>query len=262
MTKLAAMTILLSFLCLTVASMMIVNAETSVVGVSQGDIFEYDIVAQWNSAFTDETPAELIELNQTEWIRITVTEVSGTAITTHVTTHYRNGTETNSDSTCDIDTGDLSGEGPPFIGANLGRNDLVNPAASEPWYINETVTRNYKNGPRETNHLRLEDTEVSETVGEFTQIFDYYFDKNTGALVEYTSEFFYSGLESVTRSKLISSNVWLVDEDNGLQPTDSPTDSPNDAPNDPSTTVYVAVAAVAIILAIVAALIILKRRNK
>ncbi|KON32421.1 hypothetical protein AC478_00275 [miscellaneous Crenarchaeota group-1 archaeon SG8-32-3] len=258
MTKIAAMTILLIFLCLTVASIMIVNAETSVVGVSQGDIFEYDIVAEWNSAFTDETPAELIELNQTEWIRITVTEVSGTVITTDVTTHYRNGTETNSDSACDIDTGDLSGEGPPFIGANLGRNDLVNPVASEPWYINETVTRNYKDGPRETNHLRLEDTEVSETVGEFTQIFDYYFDKSTGALVEYTSDFFYSGLRSVTRSKLISSNVWLADGDSGLQPTDSP----NDTLNDPTTIVYVLVAVAAIILAIVAAVIILRRKSK
>lgn len=257
MTKLAVMTILL-ILSLTVASIMIVNAETSVVGVFQGDMFEYDIVAEWNSAFTDETPAELIELNQTEWIRITVTEISGTVITTHVTTHYRNGTETNSDSACDIDTGDLSGEGPPFIGANLGRKDLVNPAASEPWYINETVTRNYEDGPRETNHLRLEDSEISETVGEFTQIFDYYFDKSTGALVEYTSEFFYSGLKSVTRSKLISSNVWLADGDNGLKPTDSP----NHTSNDPTTIVYILVAVAAIIVAIFAAVIILKRRNK
>jgi len=259
MTKLATRTILLIFLCLTVASTMLVNAETSVVGVSQGDTFEYDIVSHWNSAFTDTVPAELIELNQTEWIRITVTEVSGSLITTQVTTHYHNGTETNTDSTCDTDTGDLTGEGPPFIGTNLDKNDLVNPAASEPWYINETVTRNYKDGPRETNHLRLQDTEVSETVGEFTQIFDYYFDKSTGALVEYTSEFSYSGLESITRSKLISSNVWLVDEANGLQPTDSPNDSTNDSP----TTVYTAVAAAAIILSIVAAVIILKKkRNK
>lgn len=259
MTKLATRTILLIFLCLTVASTMIVNAETSVVGVSQGDTLEYDIVSQWNSAFTDTVPAELIELNQTEWIRITVTEVSGSLITTQVTTHYQNGTETNTDSTCDIDTGELTGEGPPFIGANLGKNDLVNPAVSEPWYINETVTRNYKDGPRETNHLRLEDTEVSEAVGEFTQIFDYYFDKSTGVLVEYTSEFSYSGLESIARSKLISSNVWLVDEANGLQPTDSPNDSTNDSP----TTVYAAVAAAAVILSIVAAVIILKKkRNK
>jgi hypothetical protein len=258
MNKFAAMTILLIFLCIIVTNILIVNAETSVVGVSQGDIFEYDIVAKWNSAFTDETPAELIELNQTEWIRISVSEVSGMVITTQVTTHYRNGTETNSESACDIETGDMTGDGPPFISANLGRNDLVNPAASEPWYINETVTRNYKDGPRETNHLKLEDTEVSETVGEFNQIFDYYFDKSTGVLVEYTSEFFYSGLESVTSSKLISSNVWLADGDNGLQPTDST----NDTPNDPTTIVYVLVAVAVIILAIVAAVIILKIKNK
>ncbi|MBN1245313.1 hypothetical protein JXA31_06940 [Candidatus Bathyarchaeota archaeon] len=253
MTKLATRTALLIFLCLTIASTIIVHAETSVVGVSQGNIFEYDIVSQWNSVLTDTTPATLIQLNQTEWIRITVTEVSGALITNQVTTHYRNGTETNSDSTCDIETGDLTGEGPPFIGANLAKNDLVNPAASEPWYVNETVTRNYEDGPRETNHLRIESTGTSETVGEFTNIYDYYFDKSTGVLVEYTSEFSYSGLESITRSKLISSNVWLVAEADGPQPTDSPTD--------PSTTVYVAAAAAAIIISIVAAVLILKKRK-
>jgi len=253
MTKLATRTALLIFLCLTIASTIIVHAETSVVGVSQGNIFEYDIVSQAYSDFTDVIPANLIELNQTEWIRITITEVSGSLITNQVTTHYQNGTETNSDSTCNIETGDLKGEGPPFIGANLAKNDLVNPAASEPYYINETTTRNYEDGSRETNHLRLESTEVTEPVGEVTYIYDYYFDKSTGVLVEYNSKFSYTGLESTTRSKLLASNVWLVGEDDELQPTDSPTDS--------TTTVYAAAAAAAIIISIVAAVLILKKRK-
>jgi hypothetical protein len=225
--------------------------KTAVVGVSQGDVFEYDMVSHWNSLSTDTVPAELLELNQTERIIVTVTEVSGSRISTQVTTRYRNGTEINSDGFCDIETGELL-EGPPFIGADLGKNDLVNPSASEPWYINETVTRTYKDGPRETNHLRLEHIEDSDTVGEFTQIYDYYFDKSTGVLVEYTSEFSYTGLTSITRSKLTSSNVWLVHGDGGLQ---------QDSPTDPSTTMYVAAAAAAITIPIVAAAIILKKRK-
>ena len=80
-----------------------------------------------------------MEQNQTEWIRVTVTGVSGSQILTQITTHYQNGTEISSDGSSNIETGEGSG-GPPFIGADLGKNGLINPSASEPWYINETVT--------------------------------------------------------------------------------------------------------------------------
>jgi hypothetical protein len=187
-----------------------VQAQTTV-GVSQGDVFEYDMVTHWNSLLTATPPSELLELNQTEWIRVAVTGVSGSQILTRITTHYRNGTEIGSDESCDIETLEFSG-GPPFIGANLGRNDLVNPSASEPWYINETVTRTYKNGPRQTNHLKLETISDSPDVGEISLIYDYYFDKSTGVTVEYYYEFSYSGLTSITQSKIISSNVWVIPE--------------------------------------------------
>jgi hypothetical protein len=255
MTKLATRTAILIFLCFTIASTIFVHAETPVVGVSQGDVFEYDMVSHWNSLLTDQIPPSLVELNQTEWVKVTITEVSGTLIQSQVKTHYRNGTETTEDGACDIDTGDLA-IAPPIIGANLGRNDLVNPSASEPWYINETVTRNYKGGPRETNHLRLESVGTSETVGEFTNIYDYYFDKSTGVLVEYTTEFSYSGLESITQSKLISSNVWVVEGTDGNQPTDSPTNPP-----DSPTTGYIVAAAAAIIIVVIVVVIILKKRK-
>jgi hypothetical protein len=210
MTKLAIGASLLILLCFTIMGTTMVQAQTTI-GVSQGDVFEYDIVYHWNSLYTDATPAELLELNQTEWIRVTVTGLSGSLISTQITTHYRNGTEISSDGSCDIETGDSSG-GPPFIGANLGRNDLVNPAASEPWYINETVTKTYEDGTRETNHLNLEFVENSSDVGEFVTIYDCYFDKSTGALVEYTREFSYTGLTSIIQSKIISSNVWVIPE--------------------------------------------------
>jgi hypothetical protein len=62
------------------------------VGVKQGDVFEYDMSSSFSSTLTSTLPAELVELNQTEWIRVTVTGVSGSQISTQVTTHYRNGT--------------------------------------------------------------------------------------------------------------------------------------------------------------------------
>jgi len=250
MNRLAIGAFLLFLLCFTISGITIAQTQT-VVGVTQGNVFEYDMSSSFSSTLTSTPPAELVELNQTEWIRVTVTGVSGSQISTQVTTHYRNGTEISSDGSSDIETGEGSG-GPPFIGANLGKNDLINPSASEPWYINETVTRTYNDIPRETNHLRLEHTEQSDNVGEYTQIYEYYFDKSTGALVEYTSEISFTGQTSITQSKLTSSNVWLVHGDGGTQ---------QDAHTDTSTIMYVAAAAAAIIIAIVAAAIILKKRK-
>jgi hypothetical protein len=210
MNKLVIGTSLLILLCFIVTGVTIVQAQAAV-GVSQGDVFEYDMVSYWNPLFTGTPPAELLDMNRTEWIRVTVTGVSGSQISTRITTRYRNGTEISSDGTCDIETGETAG-GPPFIAANLGRNDLVNPSASEKWYINETVTRTYRNGPRETNHLNLEYTGSSSDAGEFSSVYDYYFDKSTGVLVEYNTEFSQSQLTTITHSKLISSSVWAVPE--------------------------------------------------
>jgi hypothetical protein len=210
MSKLAIVIFLLFLSSFTVMGITTAQAPITV-GVSQGDVFEYDMSSFWTCDFMDTPPAELVQLNQTEWLRVTVTEVSGSQIRTRITTHYKNGTEVNSDGFCDIETGE-NVEGPPFISANLGRNDVINPSASEPWFVNATIIRDYVNDQRETNYLKLEHTENSSEVGGFKNVYEYYFDKNTGVLVEYTSKFSYSGLTSITLSKLISSNVWVIPE--------------------------------------------------
>ena len=99
MPKLATRTSLLILLCLTIASDMMVYAETSI-GVSEGDVFEYDMVLHWTSVYTSTPPPEVLELNQTERITVEVTEVSGSLISSLVTTRYKNGTETTADGFC------------------------------------------------------------------------------------------------------------------------------------------------------------------
>ena len=210
MTKLAIGAFLLFLLCAPIMGITLAQPQT-VVGVKQGDVFEYDMRSFWTCVFMDTPPAELVELNQTEWVRVTVTEVSGSQIKTQLTAHYRNGTEVNSDEICDIETGEQSG-GPPFIGANLGENDLINPSASEPWFVHYTIIRDYENSQRETNYLKLEDMGNSSDFGEYSRIYEYYFDKSTGVLVEYSYEFSRTGLTSITRSKIIASNVWVIPE--------------------------------------------------
>ena len=249
MARLVRRASLLIFLCFIIASTIMVNAKAEVVGVSQGNIFKYNINANWNSPLNATAPADFSETNQTAWIRVTVTGVSGSVISTQITTHYRNGTETNSDATCDTETGETSG-GPPFIGANLGKNDLINPSASEPWYINETVTRTYQDSTRETNHLRFVYDETSEDIGDYSIIYDYWFDQSTGVLVEYTQEFSYSDATTTTHSELISSNLWLINEN-----------SSENSPTNPTTVNVPAVAAIITIVIIIVAAIFLKKRK-
>lgn len=232
------------------ASTLLVNVKAGVLGVSQGDVFEYNMIVHWNSP-SESAPAEIIELNQTKMIKVTVVEVSGSLISTKISTSYLNGTESTSDGSCNIETGECIGL--PFIGANLEKNDLVNPSASESWYVNETVTRTYQDGPRETNHLKIEDNVTLEEVGEVKSTYDYYFDKSTGVLVEYTTELSYIDLTSITESKLLASNVWHVTGDL-IQDQDIPINSP--------TTLYIAIAITAITIAIIAATVILKKKKK
>jgi len=123
------------------------------------------------------------------------------------------GTEAEVDGFSDIDTGETTpSEVPPFISANLDSFDAINPSAPDPYYVNVTLVRDYTNSQRETNLLRFEETSVSSEVGEYTRNSDYYFDKNTGVLVEYLFEFSYTGLLSMRYVKLVSSNVWVVPE--------------------------------------------------
>ncbi len=249
MTRLVKMTFLMLFIGLILATSIMVKVNAEEVGVSEGNTFEYDMVV-YLTAF-DSPPADLLERNQTKSITVTVLDVSGSNISMRLTTQFQNGSEITADGWCDIETGQTTGL--PFIGANLQRNDAINPSADEPWYVNETVTRNYKDGPRDTNHLKLEYTGTTEDVGEVKSVLEYYFDKSTGAVVEYTTQVSYIGFSSIIQSKLISSNVWSVSGE------PSQTDGPSAGSSTP-TTLYIATAVIVIIIAVIAILVM--RRKK
>jgi hypothetical protein len=206
--KSALALVVLVFLCLSLAGTMVAQAQTSAVGVSQGDVLEYDISTNWNSPANATAPPGYA--NETTTVTVTITGVSGTTISSQVTVRYLNGTESTSDSSCDVETGENLGSGPPFVAANLGKSDLVNPSAAEAWYINETGTRTYKDSIRETNHLRFEYAETAEGVGDYTISYDYWFDKSTGVVVESTTEVSYVDATCSIQTKLKSTNLWLV----------------------------------------------------
>ncbi len=212
MNKLAFSTCSLVFMFLLLAVMAIVQAQATV-GVSKGDEFEYTMYSLWNSNFLDTPPSDMVELNRTQWVKVAVTEVSGSKISLNVTTHFRNGTEQVKDGYCDVDTGERSDdEIPPFIGANINTYGEVNPSADNPFYINATIIMDYEDGQRETNLLSFVETEENEQVGTYTRIAEYYFDKATGVPVKYRYDFYYTGLRNVIYYDLVSSNVWVIPE--------------------------------------------------
>ncbi len=211
MNKLAFPACLLIFLCFTMIGVTLVQAQVTV-GVSKGDEFEYTTYANFNSDFFDTPPSDLVELNQTQWQKVTVTDVSGSKISVQVITHFRNGTEDVADGFCDVDTGETTVAQVAFIGANLNSYDTINPSASEPYYVNATLVRDYAGGQRETNLLEFDVTDETEQVGTYTRITQYYFDKATGVLVEFLYDFYYTGLKSTVHFDLASSNVWVIPE--------------------------------------------------
>jgi hypothetical protein len=192
-----------------------VVAQPRVAGVSAGDWFKYgDITGSWNSNDPNAV-FPMLELNHTEWMRISVEDVSGTNITIQYTWLFTNGTEKIESGYIDVDTGEGN---MTFmaISANLNTNDTI---YSSPSYstqkINETIVRTYPDGVRDTNHMNMT---IEYNVTGFYQYLsmNWYWDRVSGIFVEMSQEATsQSGNYTTTYSvqfKIVESSVWVVPE--------------------------------------------------
>jgi hypothetical protein len=163
-------------------------AQTRVPGVQAGDHFTYTVSTSWSSDnLTARVPTILLEMNNTLWYKVSVSGVSCSNVTTTDVWHFVNGTEVPSLVVQDVDSGSMyymTGFG-GIVGANLGVNDLLHPSGDDLLWVNQTISRNYASGKRDTNVVMgsypLEDS-TNNTIG--TENVAYYFDKATGVLVE------------------------------------------------------------------------------
>ena len=210
--------ILLTLVSLFILSAMVVTlavAQPRTVGVTLGDWFKYgDITGSWSSNDPDAV-FPLLELNETEWMFMSVEDVAGTTITFQSTWHFTNGTEKTESGHIDIDTGDgnmtLSA-----ISANLNANDTI---YSSPGYstqkINETMTRTYPDGVRDTNYWNM--TGEYNVTGFYQYISqNWYWDRASGIFVEMAQEYA-SQTENYTTTwsvqlRITESNVWVIPE--------------------------------------------------
>jgi hypothetical protein len=183
-SRIVLLTLISTFLLF--ALVVAASAQTRTVGVSVGNKFRYSFIISWSSNDPSATPpSSLVENNNTEWMEISVIGISGTNVTGQTIQHYKNGTETTMDVWIDLNTGPSGNTLPYFISANLAAGDSAYTSFpfNNTWIINETVSRTYLNGARDTNHINA--TASSETQSFPTNM---YWDKSTGVFVELMQE--------------------------------------------------------------------------
>ena len=204
--------ITLTILILTIlmAAPTITSAQLVSPGVSKGDIFEYNYNATWNSTDPNaQVTANVAKLIQTQSFQIRIINVTGTTVNAEVTTRYRDGTTKTETGFVDVQSGSIHMPfGTMIIAGNLNANDKIYPTWDQDT-INQTVTRTYQSGNRETNQRLVETT--SENSYEKTEV---YYDKIKGIVVEsyYESRDTYNSQTETFTETITNTNadVWTV----------------------------------------------------
>lgn len=207
---------------LTLARPVVEESYGGIVGVEVGDWVKYgNFHAAWssNDPSAQETPLDLAEHNNTEWVTNTVQSISGTNITFQTVTRFKNGTETISVSHVDVYNGEGNGT-LSFISANLDSLEII--YQSEEYvsmWINETVQLVYSNALRDTNYLEASASQYwpGEVGQNLVWKIEYFWDKMTGVLTERAGTFAnYTGVYetvAITQEFLVDTNLWEEDPD-------------------------------------------------
>lgn len=238
---------------LFLAACGLVKAQTFTPGVSPGDVFSYNFYAFWSSTDPEASvPADVLALNETKIIKITVHQAVGTMVIMNITKQFINGTEISSQVWVNL----LSGEGDGFgliIAPNLEKNSRAYPMGlnmSNSFVIDEEIVKTYPFGTREVLHH----TENKTSVSDYRYIYhDMYFDKKTGVMLEWH-------VEQVSRSAPNDKIgvLWKI-LDFDVKESEVPSDQQSE--EQPINTWTIALVAVSIIVLIAAVLIYRKKRS-
>jgi len=207
--KAKSLIIVLSLLLSCLAGTTAASAEASAPGVAKGDVFYYNLYGICNSSDPDAMSASPCEANDTDWVRVEITDVSGSVISHACTLHYKNGSmervEGQTDTACSSSfDGDFRYV--PICPANLSIGELMQAVQLT---VNETLDVDCPDGLREMNHVVWSN---SVDCGEC------YFDRETGMLVELCRVHLYTNPatgEVVSEEdvvKMTSSSTWVVRE--------------------------------------------------
>jgi hypothetical protein len=213
-------TIVIFFVSVSIAIAAVLETQTPDAttrpGVVAGNVFTYSIKG-YSTVIGDNgsVPDSFSQLNMTDWYRVTITSVSGPEVQFNTTWRFTNGTEIENTGNVNVVTGNDNKAFWAIYPANLRLNDLVSPGGSDGQIVNQTETRTYKSGNRDTNVMTLQNR-FGDTSDPAMRTFDDYlyvhFDGATGMLVELKDMRVYSDPQVIltTQWELIDSNVWVV----------------------------------------------------
>jgi hypothetical protein len=258
-----------------IAIIVPVSAGNAVVGISKGQTFDYSYQLIWSSTDpTAITPNNLIQLNNTQTIQLSITDVSGTKISIEKTNILEDGTQNKMAGYVDINTGTIEITfGSLIVSANLNVGDLLYPSGGHAT-INDASFRSYSAGQREINRVIYQTDEQ-----DYTEKVEIYFDKLTGVAVSYSydSSTTSNGYTATTQETLICTNIdtWIVAPipNYTASATSVPTSYPANSESSSSTLVQtpnqtsalipiLVIVLIAVILAAVAIIVLSKRRKK
>lgn len=209
---------------LIVASVAIIYATTQgaakplTVGLNVGDTFTYSLKGTSNLGLGAAEPSNFNQYNDTDYYKITVTDVNTTKITIATEWKFLNGTSINDQQAIDLATGLKANQNGfwAIYPSNLNVNDLLRPQGADKVRVNMTDTQTYATSIRSRNFFSMENEffDVNDPTHN-TLRYDYtgvYFDKPTGMLETLTNYQEYNNPEMVLviTWKLVSSSVWDV----------------------------------------------------
>ncbi len=202
--------------------LLIINGSVLVQGVSSGvhagDYFNYSIVTHWDSVNSSLTspPNYLVYNNQTKMYNVSVYYAADADVIAMNTWEYYNGTTDFARVEMEVENGTVylatsafAFQG--FYAAKLNAGDLLQPLRVDGLRINETVTRDYASGKRDTNVVS-----VSYQVRDYynisigTETVTYYIDKATGIMVERLENTVFPDQTGSIEWKLVATNLWVV----------------------------------------------------
>jgi len=184
-SRVAVVALLLSLLCLSTPQ--ITSAQTAPVGVSKGNTFTYEIKGLWTSSNASLPIGQnILQLNETEYFKVNITDVSGSDISMHTLWRFTNGTENESDSKINVATGIYNYYFWAIFPANLNVGERIHPYGPDQITVNGTSTRDIVNKTRETNRFIVtgEFASTDNTNRTYNDYMTVHFDKQTGMLVE------------------------------------------------------------------------------
>jgi hypothetical protein len=212
-TKLIRATIILFLIAMTVTGT--VTAQNAIVGVNPGDRFDYNYSITWDSTNPGaQVPEADVDLNNTEFVRISIVNVTGTRINADFTRQYKNGTVIKKNGNIDVYSQILE---IPYsvliIRAFANTNEKIYPAGGYPT-LSETEFRTTSVGRIETIHFLSPTT--SQLNYERTEIF---YDRTRGVGLEYNFEARETSGSYVTTTKVtLLLTSWVIPEFSSIFP--------------------------------------------